>query len=187
LRNENFPSIIVVDLICKPFFDHLITNGTNGNLEAISNNICLVLCHFCRVRFILPSHVSFFSDIILPDLPDLKRYLKTENLKLNSFIKKYSTEKEELESFERGFPNYSKIINLPKNSYIYDYFISGKLEEVLVNNHVSENYIWYSMKQLRYLMNAVQPLFQVKKSKEIVNAFNYCNDKVNDRFFKINN
>jgi hypothetical protein len=187
LRNENVASSIVVELISSRFFNHLIEKDTNSNLVEISNRICLVICHFCCVKYILPSHQSFFSNIILPDLLDLKHYLRREKQKLNDLIQKYATlTLEETELLERGFPNYEEILNLPKNSYIYDYYISGKLGEVLINNQVSETYMWYSMKDLRYLMNAIYPLFQMKE-KVIVDAFQYCNEKINQRFFKISN
>jgi hypothetical protein len=188
LRNENFASSILVQLIGSQCFNNLITKDTNDKLEEISNRICLVLCHFCHVKNILPSHQSLLSNIILPDLLDLKNYLKREKQKLNDLIQKYAIlNLEETELLARGFPNYEKILNLPKNSYMYDYYISGKLEEVLINNHVSENNLWHSMKDLRYLMNAIYPLFQMKQNMVIVNAFQYCNKKINERFFKISN
>ena len=187
LRNDNFASSILVQLIDSQFFNHLIEKDTNGKLEEISNRICLVLCHFCHVKNILPSHQSLLSNIILPDLLDLKHYLKREKQKLNDLIQKYAIlNSEETELLARGFPNYKKILNLPKNSYMYDYYISGKLEEVLIKNYVSENNLWHSMKDLRYLMNAISPLFQMKE-KVIINAFQYCNEKINERFFKISN
>lgn len=186
LRNENVASIVAIDLIKSVLFDTVITKDAKTN-EEIADRICLILCLFCHVKYITPKHVPIFKsaglNIILPEIAEINEYLEMEEIKFNAFIRKFSYEEEEIIAFKRGFPSF---LNFPKNSYLYDYYINGKLESIVNDNQVSENRLWHGMKELRYLMTVIGSFFDSKGSI-IRHAYSICSRKVTERFFMIKN
>ena len=138
----------------------------------------------------MPSHRDTIIlnglEIILPEVPLLNQYLRSEKEKLEIFQKKFSIQKNQIEMNKRGFPSYFPILNLPKSSYIHEYIVSGKLEKVIECHCVSENKLWYAMKEMRYILDAVAPLF-IRKSNATIKAFRQFSSIVDKRFFDIQN
>ena len=186
LRNESLASTILVDLISSEYFDQIVNSV---EIEDISAKIYIILCHFCRCKYILPSHQSTIIanklEIILPKIPKLNDYLELEKEKFECFQKKFTSKDIEIEINKRGFPSFYPI-SMPKSAYIYDYIISGKLEKTVEYHCVSINKIWYALKEIRYILDAIKPLLK-KKPPTILKAFENCNATINKRFFDINN
>jgi hypothetical protein len=188
LRNQHIDTFMIIEYILNDSFDSMITSGTNDEDE-ISKRICLILCHFCRVKNIIPSHAQLIKscnlEILLPNVPELDFFIETEKSNFDYFLSHFSLSKEEIELNRNGFSNFG-VTKLPKNSYLYDYFRDGKLEKVREINNVSEIQLWYSLRDMRYLTQALKYLFS-SKSDLIRNAFERYSSRLDDRFFKISN
>lgn len=78
-------------------------------------------------------------------------------------------------------------MNLPKNSFIYDFFLGASIEEIDKINDVSENTLWYGLKSLRMLLAAITPYTNTHQNLVLRNAFNVCLEQVTECFFRVTN
>jgi hypothetical protein len=193
LRNfdaNSSPLFVLHDLIQRKYFDKLSVKF-NGNLDKLENHFIILLSHFIDVKYIplVQRQFSSIQRILLPELDDLKEFLVEENLNLLSYLDKLKTESVfslEISEIKKAFPVYYTTIYLPKNSYIYDYYLNPNLDLIDQINNINESRLYYAYKSLRIVLAAIKPhLWQSDRS--VFAAFCRLQANVLDKFKKITN
>lgn len=183
LRNENFESIALIDFITSQSFDQLTLNKTKNE---ICDLLCIIISHFFDTKIFLEEQTNAVSNIILQEIPELRSYLFYKENEIIQFIQRYLDDEDDTEYFLKGFSNMFKNILMPKNSYIYDFYLNGNLETIKKVNNVSLNRLWYAMKELRFVVKAIECLFN-SKSTLVKDSFEFFSKKADERFFEITN
>jgi hypothetical protein len=87
--------------------------------------------------------------------------------------------------FKTAFPYYN---TLPRNSYVYNYYVSRNLAAVEKKNLVTESELWEAYDTLRYLTITLVRFIKVKHDDQsLLPIIEFCNTQVNQRFESINN
>jgi hypothetical protein len=99
------------------------------NLE---DAIAIILCHFVKIRFILPKQASLLKSrkkmrsLVLERIPLLDELLEIKQTQLDSFND---------HKLKEGFPQYLSILQQDKESYLFNFYMigfKGKCNETLV-------------------------------------------------------
>ena len=194
LRNKDCNPFLICELLQNKVFNKIINQ--KENVENNAKKLLLALCHFTKPILIPPSISGCISkDVILPNIPEIDDFIQHNNKKFDSFFEwAFVKDKETLTNdkieekksyFKTAFPYYN---TFPRNSYVYNYYISRNLAAVEKKNLVTESELWEAYETLRYLTNT---LFRFVKFKHDDNSLlpviEYCNVQVNQRFESINN
>ena len=188
LRNEKVPAMVLIDFIQTNFFDQIFESKTN--IEEIANKLCIVFCHFLTHQFFQSEQVAAFEKsqkyIVLPELGQLREYLKKLSLEIDDYVKSFLGPEDNFELYKQGFPSFFRMMTMPKNSFVYDFFLTGNLDAVVQKNYISENCLWYAMKNLRYVSRVIRPLMG-QKCDNLRDGYDFFAKKTEERFFEIKN
>lgn len=184
LRNENLASIELIDFILSTSFDKLVLNK---NTQEICDLLCILLSSFLKIKIFSKEQAKSLTHLKLPELSELKDFLICQEKEIIQFIKSFLNDQDDLDYFLRGFSNSFQNILMDKNSYIYDFYRDGNLENIEKVNSISVNTLWYALKELRYVTKVIIPLFDFKSSAIVREAVSIFYEKVEKRFFEINN
>lgn len=167
LRNEtrNSSLIILLELVLHGYFDRVVENMREYEAE---DHLVAMLCYFVKPKD-LPSHHAryarlYSSDIILPDLPELKKFLLEKEREFQAYCKLFANSQQEMEMIERVFPSFHRL-HLAKNSYVYLFYKSGNLAHVSSRTGINEGSMYYALKLLRALVFVLIPYFAGKNDQ----------------------
>ena len=197
LRLEECNVFLISEMLQNKLFSKILdgkNNSTPIGFEENCRKLIISLCYFTDPLFINPSLInSTQKDIILPNIPDIDNFIDSHNSKLDSLFNWAFTNddissdalKEKKAYFKRTFPYYQ---NLPKNSYIYNFYVDGSLDRIENLNNKSVTSLWYSLKTMRILLETLLnyvDTFEPNKVLKIV--LEACNEKIKKRFESIMN
>jgi hypothetical protein len=194
LRNKDCNPFLVCELLKNKVINKIVNQK-----ETVENNakqVLLALCHFTK-PILIPDAVTgcISKDVILPVIPEIDDFIQQYNSKLDyyfdwAFVKdKETLTDEKLEEkksyFKTAFPYYN---TLPRNSYVYNYYVSRNLAAVEKKNLVTESELWEAYDTLRYLTITLVRFIKVKHDDQsLLPIIEFCNTQVNQRFESINN
>jgi superfamily II RNA helicase len=178
MRNEN----VLINLI-----HDLIDFGCFNDRNCAESEIMIILSHFVNVIYIHKTHAKV--SLILPKHEKLMDFLKLEQSRLDKFLR----DNEDLdntfltENLAHSFPSYYATLNLPKNSYIYDFYMHGNMQEIADINDVDEGKLWYAMKSTRALLTVINNCIKYYNNPHISKSFMNCLKRTTECFEKIEN
>ena len=149
-----------------------------------------MLCHFTKIVSINPLIVdSIEEEVLLPEINEVEVLMRVHNSKLNSYFNWAFDNNDELEEkksyFKKAFPYYD---NLPKNSYLYNFYLYGKFEIIDELNGINVTQLWYAVKTFRILLASLVRCIDIYDSnKYLREILVFCEDKMRERFSLIVN
>jgi hypothetical protein len=176
LRNEDVSQNIIGELIVKNYFDRFVIE-CNNDIEEIAKKIVNVLSHFIAVKYLLPTTSD--TNILLPELPSLTKFLNSVAKYQSAYIRNFLNDK--IEAVKASFPSFHNEINYPKNSYILDFYMKGKINDIKEINKVNETRLWYSLKSFRTVLRTINKSVTFPNIS-IRQAFRICEDSMDERF-----
>jgi superfamily II RNA helicase len=176
IRNEDVTQNIIEELIKQNYFDRFV-NECENNHEEIATKIVNVFSHFIAVKYLLPTTIE--TNIALPEIPSLTKFLNTMQNNQSAYIRNFLNDKVELA--KAAFPYFNNELNYPKNSYVLDFYLNGKKDDIKEFNKVNETSLWYSLKSFRTVLRTINRSVTFP-DKFVKKAFEHCEDTMTDRF-----
>ena len=195
LRLEDCNIFLVSELVRNKIFDKMLDlNENSKSLEMNCNKVINALSYFTKIELINPTLIeSIEKEIILPNIPDVDYFLKSHNMKLDSFFNwalvKDDVSAEVLKSkksyFKKTFPYYQVVL---KNSYIYNFYTHGNIERIENVNNINRTSLWYAIKTMRILLETLLRYVKThEQNNSLSRIIDECNEKMKKRFETIIN
>jgi superfamily II DNA or RNA helicase len=187
-------AIFLISELCKNAILKRILDYENVKdkkvLQKNAEKVILMLCHFTKTVPINPLIVdNIEEEVILPKINEVEDLMRIHNSKLNSYFNWAFNDKDELEEkksyFKKAFPYYE---SLPKNSYLYNFYIYGKIEVIEDIHGINVTQLWYAVKTFRILLATLVRCIGIYDSnKYLLEILVFCEDKMKERFSLIVN